>query len=240
MRPKLTLISLLFFLGPVVYPSYAQWSGSSTTTGDISRNGGVGLSGLPASSSRTLYSSPRFVLRSSGHASDGLTRWQSWSLESVQRSVWGAGDMVFSSNTDGMGYLERFRVTSDGNVGIGTSNPTSKLTVKGDIHAEEVRVDLTVPGPDYVFEEDYELPTLESIESYTQQNKHLPGVPSAQEMEENGIDLGVMDMLLLKKVEELTLYLIEQNELIGDLKHQNEQLEKRVKLLERNPVHENE
>ena len=100
------------------------------------------------------------------------------------------------------------RINVAGNVGIGTTNPDSKLTVKGDIHAEEVRVDLSVPGPDYVFEEDYDLPSLESIQQYVKENKHLPEVPSASEMEENGIDLGVMNMLLLKKVEELTLHLI--------------------------------
>ena len=131
-------------------------------------------------------------------------------------------------------YVERFRVTSEGNVGIGSVSPSSKLTVKGDIHAEEVRVDLTVPGPDYVFEEDYDLPTLESLQNYVQENEHLPGVPSAEEMEVNGIDLGVMNMLLLKKVEELTLYLIEHQQ---SLKHQNtkiELLEDRLNELENN------
>ncbi len=112
----------------------------------------------------------------------------------------------------------------DGKIGVGTTAPDARLTVKGDIHAEEVRVDLTVPGPDYVFEEDYDLPTLESLKEYVQENKHLPGTPSATEMEVNGIDLGVMNMLLLKKVEELTLYVIElkeenkmQNELIQEM-----------------------
>ena len=105
----------------------------------------------------------------------------------------------------------------DGKIGVGTIAPDSKLTVKGDIHAEEVRVDLTVPGPDYVFEENYDLPTLESIESYIQENKHLPEIPSARELEADGIDLGVMNMLLLKKVEELTLHLIEQDRRIQEL-----------------------
>ena len=212
--------------------SYAQWSGSPTTAGVISRNGGMELSGMPASSTRTLYSSPRFVLRSSGYAPDGVTRWQAWSLESVQRSIWGAGDIVFSSNRDGMGYVERFRVTSEGNVGIGSTSPTSKLTVNGDIHAEEVRVDLNVPGPDYVFEEDYDLPTLESLQNYIRENKHLPEVPSAEEMEAHGIDLGVMNMLLLKKVEELTLHLIEQNKKMAEQNNVILKLQSRIENLE--------
>ena len=103
------------------------------------------------------------------------------------------------------------KITPQGLVGIGSTNPDSKLTVKGNIHAQEVKVDLNVSGPDYVFEEDYDLPTLESLHNYIRENKHLPEVPSAEEMEANGIDLGVMNMLLLKKVEELTLHLIKQN-----------------------------
>ena len=108
--------------------------------------------------------------------------------------------------------FEAMRIRSNGNVGIGTANPDAKLTVKGDIHTREVRVDLNgVVAPDYVFEENYDLPTLESLQSYIRENKHLPEVPSAKEMEANGIDLGEMNLLLLKKVEELTLHLIEQN-----------------------------
>jgi len=87
-----------------------------------------------------------------------------------------------------------------------------------------VRVDLSVPGPDYVFERNYKLPTLEEIKFYIDRNKHLPEVPSASEMEKNGIPLGEMNMLLLKKVEELTLYVIEQNKNNQDLKQQLERL----------------
>ena len=121
------------------------------------------------------------------------------------------------------------RINVAGNVGIGTTNPDSKLTVKGDIHAEEVRVDLSVPGPDYVFEEDYDLPSLESIQQYVKENKHLPEVPAAKELEENGIDLGVMNMLLLRKVEELTLHLIEQDKIN---KEQAEEIAELRKLIE--------
>jgi hypothetical protein len=107
-----------------------------------------------------------------------------------------------------------------GNVGIGTANPDNKLTVKGIIHAEEVRVDMTVPGPDYVFEKDYNLLPLSELETYIAQNKHLPEVPSAKEMEVDGLNLKEMNLILLRKIEELTLHLIEQNKLIMQLKDQ--------------------
>ncbi len=97
-----------------------------------------------------------------------------------------------------------------GNVGIGTTTPDAKLTVKGNIHAEEVKVDLSVPGPDYVFKEDYDLKSLEEVQNYIQEHGHLPNIPSAQEMEKNGIQLGEMNMKLLEKIEELILYALEQ------------------------------
>ena len=105
----------------------------------------------------------------------------------------------------------------DKNIGIGTNNPDSKLTVKGSIHAEEVKVDLSVPGPDYVFESDYDLKSLEEIEAYIKAEKHLPEIPSAKEMEANGVQLGEMNMLLLKKIEELTLHTIAQEKKINEL-----------------------
>ena len=105
-----------------------------------------------------------------------------------------------------------------GSIGIGTTSPDQKLAVKGKIHAEEVIVDLSVPGPDYVFADKYNLPTLESIEAFIQSEKHLPEVPSAIEMETNGVQLGEMNMLLLKKIEELTLYTLQQEREIQNLK----------------------
>jgi hypothetical protein len=117
-------------------------------------------------------------------------------------------------------------ILTDSNIGIGTSNPDEKLTVKGKIHAEEVRVDLLVPA-DYVFQKyytgasalksDYVMPSLAEVEKYTKANNHLPSVPSAKEIKEKGLQLGEMSNLLLQKIEELTLYIIEQNKRIEKL-----------------------
>ncbi|WP_437398692.1 hypothetical protein [Flagellimonas lutimaris] len=143
---------------------------------------------------------------------------------------------------DGNGNL-RMKVQSNGKVGIGTASPDAKLTVKGDIHAEEVKVDLSVPGPDYVFKEDYDLKSLAEVKKYIEEHGHLPNIPSAQEMEENGIHLGEMNMKLLEKIEELTLYTLQQEqrlkemeELQAELKSQKRQIEELkaliIKLLE--------
>ena len=117
-----------------------------------------------------------------------------------------------------------------GDVGIGTTNPDSKLTVKGNIHAEEVKVDLSVPGPDYVFEPTYDLKSLEEIEKFIKSEKHLPEIPSAKEMEANGVQLGEMNMLLLKKIEELTLHLIEKDKEVNELKETVMALSEKIEL----------
>jgi len=99
---------------------------------------------------------------------------------------------------------------TDGNVGIGTTNPEAKLHVAGNIYSTEVKVAVAAgTGPDYVFEPDYDLRTLQETKDYIEENKHLPEVPSAKEMETNGVQLGEMNMLLLKKIEEMTLHQIE-------------------------------
>ncbi|GCC50446.1 hypothetical protein SanaruYs_06610 [Chryseotalea sanaruensis] len=134
------------------------------------------------------------------------------------------------ANTNGNAVL---KIVGSGNVGIGTTNPDAKLAVKGTIHAEEVKVDLQVPGPDYVFEPTYQLPSLIEIENYIKTNKHLPEVPSAKEMETNGINLSEMNMLLLKKVEELTLYMIKTSKQVEELKVENKELKKSIEFLNR-------
>ena len=112
----------------------------------------------------------------------------------------------------------------NGKVGIKTSNPDMELTVLGKIHAEEVKIDLNVPAPDYVFDKGYNLRSIDELENYIKQNRHLPEVLSAEEFKEYGIMQGEMDMLLLKKIEELTLYIIEQEHKIRFLKKEIKQL----------------
>ncbi|RZS92318.1 hypothetical protein [Aquimarina brevivitae] len=134
-----------------------------------------------------------------------------------------------STNKDGVGTWAKVvhsvgNQHIDGALGIGTTNPDAKLTVKGNIHAEEVKIDLSVPAPDYVFTKEYDLLTIEEVQQHITEKGHLPNIPSAKEMEANGVELGVMNMKLLEKIEELTLYTIEQQKKIEKLEQQEEKI----------------
>ena len=119
-----------------------------------------------------------------------------------------------------------------GNIGIGTTNPDAKLTVNGNIHTKEVKVDLNIPAPDYVFKDSYDLLTIEQVQQHIKENGHLPNIPSATEMETNGVELGSMNMKLLEKIEELTLYTIAQEKQLQQQKDTNKNLETRLAKLE--------
>lgn len=98
--------------------------------------------------------------------------------------------------------------STNGNVGIGTTAPTEKLAVNGNIRAKEIKVENS-NWPDYVFTNTYQLPTLEETEQQILKLGHLPGIPSAAEVKEKGINLGDLNAKLLQKLEEVTLHLIE-------------------------------
>ena len=124
-----------------------------------------------------------------------------------------------------------------GNVGIGTSSPgsTFKLAVAGKIAAwEEVHVyNLNTAFPDYVFEKNYRLRPLWEVEKFIVENKHLPEIPSAKTVQTEGMGLAEMNTLAIKKIEELTLYLIEQEKQLKALHEENKKLQKRVSNLEK-------
>lgn len=104
-----------------------------------------------------------------------------------------------------------------GNLGIGTRYPQERLSVNGNIRAKEVKVEMA-NWPDYVFEGDYDLMPLAELESYINRHGHLPGIPTAGEAEADGVGLAEMNRKLLEKVEELTLYILEQQRQINQLK----------------------
>ena len=117
-------------------------------------------------------------------------------------------------------------IKSNGNAGIGTTAPTQKLSVNGKINAEEIILE-DVSGADFVFEEDYDLRTLEETEQFIKANKHLPEVPSAAEMAEEGLAIKEMNILLLQKVEELTLHLIRMEKEAEEMRQRLHILEKK-------------
>jgi hypothetical protein len=128
---------------------------------------------------------------------------------------------IYNSNLSTSSLLVQ---SSTGNVGIGTTNTGPyKLAVEGTIGARKVKVTQINPWADYVFNDDYLLLPLNKLEKYIQQNKHLPEVPSAAEVEKNGLDLGENQAVLLKKIEELTLYVIE-------LKKENEKMNEKLEM----------
>jgi len=109
-------------------------------------------------------------------------------------------------------------ITNTGNVGIGTlTTGTNKLAVEGTIAARRIKVTQATTWPDFVFDSTYKLPSLKDINNYVKENKHLPDVPYAFEVARDGPDLGEMNRVLLLKVEELTLHLIELEEKLDKL-----------------------
>ena len=119
------------------------------------------------------------------------------------------------------GSITRMVLTADGNLRIGATSPTSphadaKLSVDGKIIAKSFFVN-SQNWADYVFDENYKLAPLTEVEAYVKQNKHLPEIPTTCEVEETGVDVSAMNTLLLKKVEELTLHLIQMDKRVKEL-----------------------
>ncbi len=153
-----------------------------------------------------------------GTSNDGYT---SSEIELQNYNRWDGSKIFFkTASASEVSPETRMFINYNGRVGIGTTNPQSKLAVNGTITAKEVEVTLT-GWPDHVFAESYRLRPLDEVETYIKEHNHLPDMPSAAEVEEDGVGLGDMQAKLLQKVEELTLYVIE-------LKKENEAIKARV------------
>jgi hypothetical protein len=219
-----------------------QDPGGSGTKINFGNNGMVGSFG--ASESVLEVTSPTSADNAflGLYAGPGVTR---SSFQFGISTTWGAG--IYSGKgssgvtqpikfwTHGMaGMTEKMRIDIDGKVSIG--NPvggtpgTYLLYVKDGILTEKVKVavDGTAQWADHVFAPSYKLRPLEEVESFINKNKHLPGIPSAEEVVKEGVDLGTMDARLLEKIEELTLYMIEMKKDMEKMKKENEALKAEI------------
>ena len=195
-------------------------NGTETSKVVMSQNGSVGIgTNTPTGHLSFGLMGDHLTIGNPGFANKVIlaTGWTSTNSDYTELRVPG----VASNNA----FL---RVQANGNVGIGTDNPGSyKLAVEGGIAARSVKVTSTAFA-DYVFEPTYKLRPISNLENYINDNKHLPGMPSAKEVaKEGGFELASMNVKLLEKVEELTLYIIAQNKQIQTLEKEIEKLKKR-------------
>jgi len=136
------------------------------------------------------------------------------------------GYLTFWTKASNSGELtQKMLLDANGNLGIGTNNTKGyRLAVNGSIGAGEIKVLNVSSWADFVFEDNYNLRSLNDLEIFIQDNKHLPEIPTEEEVKKDGISVGEMNAKLLQKIEELTLYLIDQNRKIEDLQMVVQQL----------------
>ena len=204
--------------------------GIGTTTPDIG-NSGEKILTLQGSSVRSTIQ-----LANTSTGINGIAG----SLKAYNNATFlGSVDMFADGATNSGGFqfytvnsgnnVAALRIASTGNVSIGTTDALGyKLAVAGNVIAESVKVALQDNWPDYVFKKQYILPSLQEVEKFVQLNNHLPDMPSEAEVKNQGINLGQMDGRLLKKIEELTLYMIDFKKEMDLLKQKNQELEEEV------------
>ena len=126
----------------------------------------------------------------------------------ADKGGWGS-NISFYVTEENNNVLSRLIIRSNGNIGIGTDFPTDRLSVNGNIRAHEIKIE-TENWPDYVFKSDYKLISLAQTELFIQENGHLPEVPPVEQIVKEGLSVGEMNKLMMRKIEELTLHLIEK------------------------------
>jgi hypothetical protein len=219
--------------------TYARLQVAGSSISQTTSGGGAGTgqfqawAGGSAQGQRAAYS---FYPTFESTPADNYVRRAADIIGGFNGGAWGNEFLAFhvghngASNDGQVLTLERMRIAGNGNVGIGTANPSHKLAVNGTVKAKEVIVE-TTGWSDYVFDEEYRLAPLSEVEQHIKEKKHLPGIPSASEVEQSGVSLGEMQARLLAKVEELTLHVISQNKRLDDqaariatLERENQQL----------------
>jgi hypothetical protein len=222
---KILLIAVLF-IG--AYSASAQWTdaGAYQTTTD---NIGIGTATAP---SYLLHVNKNMtetavVVQNTGGAGGSAFRMidnlsaADWKFKATNLGGFKIRDQassldVFTIEKNAMN--NSLYIKAGGFVGIGTINPQSALAVNGKITCKEVEVTLT-GWPDYVFEKEYKLSPLSEVEKYIKENNHLPGIPTSKEVIENGLSVGEMNVKMMEKIEELTLYVIQLQKEIEVLKN---------------------
>lgn len=231
-EPKITVTRTGVGIGAVDPFSNFEVRRTSTSTGQTVTVANFTFAGENHFEQPGVYTEGRIVLGSKAYGNGILKRAE---IGYSTSGTWRGGQLKFYTTPDDDSWvpLQRMVINQNGDVGIGT-NATNlyKLAVNGKIGAREVNVNTDTWG-DYVLKDDYKLPPLAEVQEFIRANHHLPEVPSEEEVLQNGQDLGTMNVILLKKIEELTLYMIEQNQKLEDQNNRLVELEKENKGLKK-------
>ncbi len=229
-----TLVTVLLLLGTLAAEGHAeQWNGSATPNGTIWRPGNVAIGLEPSGSGG---SAPLLEIRRPLSGNEEVLL----SLRSTFKDATATILQVDTKRVYVGGASSKASLVPEGvydlavgrGIAIGVNSLTERLptdyrlVVGGKILAEEVRIKLIKDWADYVFQPDYRLASLPDVETYIQHHRHLPDMPSAAEVEQAGVDLGEIQTKLLRKIEELTLHVIEQHKTIATLQREVEQLQR--------------
>lgn len=215
-RLKIMLVLVMFAFTNIL--NAEQWIGNDNTNDGIKRTGGIAIG-------EGMYAPTGWAIRAKGEIEFASPYSGVLGTYLYYGGIGSTSKHYMSIGSDGKFIIRaglnaernwNMVVQGNGNVGIGVDNPNEKLSVNGTIKAKEIIVTNT-GWADYVFEDNYDLKPLNEVAKYIEENKHLPGIPTTKEVEENGVSVGEMQAKLLEKVEELTLYMI-------DLKKENQEL----------------